>query len=96
MTGIAVAFAGLVYALFVFLRFALFGGGATGWPSLMTVVSFLGGLNLLALGLVGEYVWRILDESRNRPLYQIEDRIGFGNRYIEEIARVSDATPSID
>ena len=75
MTGAAVALAGLAYAMFVFLRFALFGGGATGWPSLMTAVLVLGGLNLLALGLVGEYVWRILDESRHRPLFQIDDRI---------------------
>jgi glycosyltransferase involved in cell wall biosynthesis len=76
-TGAAVALAGLLYAAFVFVRFALIGGGATGWPSLMTAVLVIGGLNLLALGLVGEYVWRILDESRRRPLYQIEDRAGF-------------------
>ncbi len=76
LTGAGVAVAGLVYALFVLVRFTLLGGGASGWPSLMTVVLVIGGMNLLALGLVGEYVWRILDESRRRPLYQIEDRIG--------------------
>lgn len=76
LTGAAVAVAGLAYALFVLVRFTLFGGGASGWPSLMTVVLVIGGMNLLALGLVGEYVWRILDESRRRPLYQIEDRVG--------------------
>lgn len=76
LLGALVALCGLGYAAFVFLRFALFGGGATGWPSLMTAVLVLGGFNLLALGLLGEYVWRILDESRRRPLYQIEDRIG--------------------
>lgn len=75
LTGAAAALAGFAYAASVFLRFALL-GGANGWPSLMTVILILGGLNLLALGLVGEYVWRILDESRRRPLYQIEDRIG--------------------
>jgi dolichol-phosphate mannosyltransferase len=79
VTGATVAVAGLAYATFVFLRFALFGGGTSGWPSLMTVVLVLGGMNLLALGLVGEYVWRILDESRRRPLYQIEERIGFSD-----------------
>jgi dolichol-phosphate mannosyltransferase len=73
--GAAVALAGFAYAASVFLRFALL-GGANGWPSLMTVVLVIGGLNLLALGLVGEYVWRILDESRRRPLYQIQDRVG--------------------
>lgn len=74
--GGGVALGGLAYAAFVFLRFAVSGGGVTGWPSLMTVILTLGGLNLLALGLIGEYLWRILDESRRRPLYQIEDRIG--------------------
>jgi dolichol-phosphate mannosyltransferase len=77
LTGAAVAIAGLTYAAFVFLRFALFGGGVTGWPSLMTTLLVMSGLNLLALGLLGEYVWRILDESRRRPLYQIEERAGF-------------------
>jgi polyisoprenyl-phosphate glycosyltransferase len=80
LAGATVAIGGLLWAAFVIARFALFGGGAAGWPSLMTVVLVLGGLNLLALGLVGEYTWRILDESRRRPLYQIEDRIGFDAR----------------
>jgi dolichol-phosphate mannosyltransferase len=75
LVGAGVALAGFAYAASVFLRFALL-GGANGWPSLMTVVLVIGGLNLLALGLVGEYVWRILDESRRRPLYQIQDRVG--------------------
>ncbi len=79
VTGAAVAFLGLLYASFVLVRFTIFGGGASGWPSLMTVVLVMGGMNLLALGLVGEYVWRILDESRRRPLYQIENRIGFAD-----------------
>jgi dolichol-phosphate mannosyltransferase len=75
LVGAGVALAGFAYATSVFLRFALL-GGANGWPSLMTVMLVIGGLNLLALGLVGEYVWRILDESRRRPLYQLEERIG--------------------
>ena len=89
ITGAGVAIAGLAYAAFVLVRFSVFGGGATGWPSLLTVVLVLGGLNLLALGLVGEYVWRILDESRQRPLYQIEDRIGFTD---DELVGVSATT----
>ncbi len=79
LLGACVALAGFVYAVSVFLRFAILGRGANGWPSLMTVMLVIGGLNLLALGLVGEYVWRILDETRRRPLYQIEDRAGVGD-----------------
>jgi dolichol-phosphate mannosyltransferase len=92
MTGASVAVLGLAYAAFVFVRFALFGGQASGWPSLMTVLLVLGGLNLLALGLVGEYVWRILDESRRRPLYQIEDRIGLG----DDVSAIANGTHSLE
>jgi polyisoprenyl-phosphate glycosyltransferase len=92
MTGASVAVLGLAYAVFVFVRFALFGGGTSGWPSLMTVLLVLGGLNLLALGLVGEYVWRILDESRRRPLYQIEDRIGLA----EDASAIANGTHSLE
>ena len=96
-TGAAVALGGLLYAAFVVLRFGLIGGSATGWPSLMTVVLVLGGLNLLALGLVGEYVWRILDESRRRPLYQIEDRIGCEDGQHPGIAlAIADGSRSIE
>ncbi|MBI3492897.1 MAG: glycosyltransferase [Acidobacteria bacterium] len=87
MTGASVACAGLVYAALVLVRFSFFGGSVAGWPSLMTAVLVIGGFNLLALGLVGEYVWRILDESRRRPLYQIEDALG-----LEPDARVGAAT----
>jgi polyisoprenyl-phosphate glycosyltransferase len=76
LVGASVALIGLIYAAFVVVRFAITGGSWPGWPSLMTVVLVLGGLNLLALGLVGEYLWRILDESRRRPLYQIADQAG--------------------
>jgi dolichol-phosphate mannosyltransferase len=92
MAGASVAVLGLAYAAFVFVRFALFGGGTSGWPSLMTVLLVLGGLNLLALGLVGEYVWRILDESRRRPLYQIEDRIGLG----DDASAIANGTASLE
>jgi dolichol-phosphate mannosyltransferase len=89
LAGATVAITGLLYAAFVVIRFAVFGGGATGWPSLMTMVLVMGGLNLLALGLVGEYVWRILDESRRRPLYQVEDRMGLEHDEHEHAGAVS-------
>jgi len=77
LAGVTAAVAGLGYAVVVAIRFLLYGTYMMGWPSLMTVMLVIGGLNLLALGLIGEYVWRILDESRRRPLYQIDNRVGF-------------------
>ena len=77
LTGIIVAGAGVSWAALAAARFALSGISPAPWSLLTAVVLVIGGLNLVALGLVGEYAWRILDESRSRPLYQIDDRIGF-------------------
>ena len=70
--GFAVAFLGFAYALFVAWN-AITGIPVTGWSSLMVVVLVLGGLQMLLMGILGEYLWRALDESRHRPRYLIED-----------------------
>ena len=48
-----------------------------GYASLMVVVLFLGGLQLLSLGIIGEYLGRVYDEVKARPLYVVRQRIGF-------------------
>ncbi len=48
-----------------------------GWSSLMVVVLFLGGVQLLILGVMGEYIGRVYDEVRRRPLYILQEKIGF-------------------
>jgi dolichol-phosphate mannosyltransferase len=69
--GFVVAFAGFVYAGFVIAN-ALAGRPTEGWSSLMVVVLVVGGFQMLMLGVLGEYLWRALDESRRRPRYIIE------------------------
>ncbi len=69
--GITTALAGFLYALLVIYN-ALAGTPVEGWASLIVVVLVIGGVQMLMLGVLGEYVWRALDESRNRPLYFIE------------------------
>jgi polyisoprenyl-phosphate glycosyltransferase len=69
--GFAVAFAGFFNAGLVILN-AMNGHPVEGWSSLMVVVLLVGGLQMVMMGVLGEYVWRALDESRRRPRYIIE------------------------
>ncbi len=71
-----VALFALAYAMFIAVRTLVFGIDVPGYASLMVSVLFLGGLQLLSLGILGEYVGRILIEAKARPLYVIRERIG--------------------
>jgi len=74
--GGVVALFALGYALFVIVRTLAFGVDVPGYASMMVAVLFLGGLQLLSLGVLGEYVGRILIETKRRPLYVVSERIG--------------------
>ncbi|MGQ2910124.1 MAG: glycosyltransferase, partial [Aliihoeflea sp.] len=65
------------YAGFLVIRTVLFGVDTPGYASLMAAVLMLGGLNLLSLGLMGEYIGRIAKQVRGRPLYIVADKVGF-------------------
>lgn len=69
--GLLTAFAAFAWGVFIVLRTLLWGDPVQGWPSLMTVVLFLGGLQLVALGIIGEYLGRLYMEAKQRPLYLI-------------------------
>ena len=69
--GLFVSLIGFLYAMFIFI-FSLIGNPIKGWASTMVVILILGGLQMLMLGIVGEYLWRNLNESKKRPLYIIE------------------------
>ena len=70
-TGVFTAIAGFFYAMFIIYN-AITGQPIEGWSSLIVVVTLIGGLQMLMLGVLGEYVWRALDEARRRPRYTIE------------------------
>lgn len=71
--GIVVSLAAFIYILYLVIRTAFFGTDLAGYPSMMAVILFLGGVQLLSLGVIGEYIGRIFNESKNRPLYFIEE-----------------------
>jgi glycosyltransferase involved in cell wall biosynthesis len=69
--GLAVALLSLLYAVVIILRTLLFGNPVNGYPSLMVAILFLGGVQLVALGVIGEYIGRIYEETKQRPIYII-------------------------
>jgi glycosyltransferase involved in cell wall biosynthesis len=71
--GVIVSFVAFLYLIWVVVKAAAFGDPVAGYPSLIAVVLFLGGVQLLSLGIIGEYVGRIFKEVKNRPLYYIEE-----------------------
>jgi dolichol-phosphate mannosyltransferase len=75
LIGILFAVSGFGYALFVAARAIWWGSPVEGWPALMCVVLIASGIQLVILGILGEYIWRTYDESRHRPRYVIEERI---------------------
>lgn len=73
LTGILLGFISFLYGLFVI--YAKFTGHAPlqGWSALMVVLLFVSSFQMIAIGIIGEYVWRAMDASRNRPYFIIED-----------------------
>ena len=74
--GVLTALVAFGWGLWIIARTVVWGDPVQGWPSLMTVVLFLGGLQLVALGIVGEYLGRMYVESKQRPLYLVSETVG--------------------
>jgi glycosyltransferase involved in cell wall biosynthesis len=70
--GLLTALVAVLYAIQIIVKTLIFGNEVAGYPSLMTVVLFLGGIQLITLGIVGEYLARIFNETKARPLYIVE------------------------
>jgi glycosyltransferase involved in cell wall biosynthesis len=70
--GLAVSVFAALFILQLVVRTILFGNPVAGYPSLMAVVLFLGGVQLLTLGVIGEYLGRVFNETKQRPLYLVE------------------------
>ncbi|HEX7341225.1 MAG TPA: glycosyltransferase family 2 protein [Rhodanobacteraceae bacterium] len=76
--GLGTATLAFLYGVYVFIKAMIWGDPVRGYPTLMLVILLLGGVQLLALGVIGEYLGRLYAESKQRPLYVIEQhhRIG--------------------
>ena len=70
--GLVCATGALLYGAFMVVHTLLFGNPVPGYPSLITVMLFLGGVQLVTLGIIGEYLGRVFNETKGRPLYIVE------------------------
>lgn len=71
--GSVVSLLAFIYIIYLVGRTLLYGSDLAGYPSMMAVILFLGGVQLLSLGIIGEYIGRIFNETKNRPLYFVEE-----------------------
>jgi glycosyltransferase involved in cell wall biosynthesis len=69
--GLTTSVGAFTYALFVIYKTLVYGDPVQGYPSLMVIILFLGGVQLMSLGVIGEYLGRMFNETKNRPLYFI-------------------------
>ncbi len=74
--GVTLSFVAFGYAFFLVLRTLILGVDVPGYASLMVVLLFLGGMQLITLGIIGEYLGRVYEEVKGRPLYLVRDLYG--------------------
>ncbi|MBW4486564.1 MAG: glycosyltransferase family 2 protein [Trichocoleus desertorum ATA4-8-CV12] len=75
--GLSLSIPSFCYATFLVVRTLIFGIDVPGYASLMVVVLFLGGIQLITLGIIGEYLGRVYEEVKRRPLYLVREAYGF-------------------
>ena len=77
--GMSVALIAILYALWIITSTLIFGIQTPGWATIVTTITFFGGLQLFAIGVVGEYIGRVFDEVKHRPLYIIDEESSFND-----------------
>jgi glycosyltransferase involved in cell wall biosynthesis len=89
--GLLTACGAVIYAVQVIVKTLVLGADVPGYPSLMTVVLFLGGVQLMTLGIIGEYLARVFNETKNRPLYLVERHLPSGASAVQAPAPAAPA-----
>ena len=74
--GLIVSFVAFAYMCYILVTTLIWGDPVAGYPTLITVILFLGGVQLLSLGIIGEYLGRIFHETKGRPVYVVSDAEG--------------------
>jgi len=76
LIGIVISFVSLSYAMYFLIRTTLFGADLPGYASLIVSVMFFSGIQLISLGVLGQYIGRIYEEVKSRPLFIVAEEIG--------------------
>jgi glycosyltransferase involved in cell wall biosynthesis len=71
--GLFTAMVAFAYGAYMMVDTWMFGNPVPGYPSLIVIITFLGGVQLTAIGILGEYIGRIFNETKHRPLYFVND-----------------------
>lgn len=72
--GFLVSVFAFCYMIYILIKTLLYGDPVAGWPSMMVVISFLGGIQLLSIGIIGEYLGKVYGETKNRPVYFVSEK----------------------
>ena len=71
--GVVIALLSFLYAIFMVVQKLVWGNTVPGYPSLMVAILFMGGVHLISVGVLGEYIGRIYLETKGRPRYVLKD-----------------------
>ena len=84
IVGSLVSFGAIIYLIYIIIKTIIVGEPVAGFPTLMVAILLLGGITLLSIGIIGEYVGRIFNETKNRPNYFIREIDGVKKTTLEE------------
>ena len=75
--GLLISFVSVFYAFYILFRTLVLGSPLPGWPTVIVALTFIGGVQLLSLGVLGEYIAGIFNEVKQRPTYLVQKKTGF-------------------
>ena len=72
--GIMLSIAAFIAIIYIIIRTLLYGDPVSGWPSLATIILFIGGIQLFCIGILGQYLAKVFTESKKRPIYILKEK----------------------